>query len=148
VNIKTVTDKLIRGSRPEKLTDVLFLKNLGVRYIINLQSGVYEAFNDDEYEHLCKEDLGLGFIHIHCSDFCAPTLLQVRRFIRAVGGALAPVYVHCLHGKDRTGFMVACYRMSQGWTYEAAKKEMIDSGYHTFPYWVWYKTLKSYEGKL
>jgi len=60
---------------------------------------------------------------------------DVLRFLKVVtntnGG---PYLVHCLHGADRTGTMIAIYRMTvQGWAKEEAIKEMTegDFGYHT-----------------
>ena len=44
-----------------------------------------------------------------------------------------PVLIHCMHGADRTGVVAAVYRMAvQGWSREAAMKEMMgpDYGYH------------------
>ena len=44
--------------------------------------------------------------------------------------ASGPVLVHCLHGSDRTGTIVAMYRIvEQGWTREAAIAEMTGGGY-------------------
>ena len=44
-----------------------------------------------------------------------------------------PVFIHCHHGKDRTGTVVACYRISHdGWTAERAKYEAQRYG----PGWV------------
>ena len=48
----------------------------------------------------------------------------------------APVLLHCQHGADRTGLIIALYRvLYQGWTREAALDEMRngDFGYH--PVW-------------
>ncbi len=37
-----------------------------------------------------------------------------------------PVLVHCAHGSDRAGVMIAVYRMAfQGWSEDMAKKEML-----------------------
>lgn len=45
-----------------------------------------------------------------------------------------PVYVHCQHGSDRTGYLVAVYRiMEQGWPVDDAVREMRAFGYH--PIW-------------
>jgi protein tyrosine phosphatase (PTP) superfamily phosphohydrolase (DUF442 family) len=42
-----------------------------------------------------------------------------------------PVFVHCLHGQDRTGLAVACYRLWYGkWTKQAARTEMDAGGFH------------------
>jgi len=40
------------------------------------------------------------------------------------------IFVHCRVGDDRTGMMVASYRMvEEGWSAERAEKEMIDFGF-------------------
>ncbi len=41
----------------------------------------------------------------------------------AIENAEKPVLVHCLHGSDRTGGVVAAYRMIDGWTKEKALEE-------------------------
>lgn len=47
-----------------------------------------------------------------------------------------PVLIHCAQGSDRTGMMVAIYRIVvQGWSKDDAIKEMIDGGYGF--HWIW-----------
>ncbi len=42
-----------------------------------------------------------------------------------------PVYVHCDHGVDRTGMVLAAYRIQvDGWTFERAYEEMRSHGFH------------------
>jgi protein-tyrosine phosphatase len=44
--------------------------------------------------------------------------------------AAQPVLVHCKHGSDRTGVVVAAYRIVvQGWSKEDAIRELRDGGY-------------------
>jgi protein tyrosine/serine phosphatase len=44
--------------------------------------------------------------------------------------------VHCQHGADRTGALVALYRVVvQGWTKERAVEEMNRGGYHHSSLW-------------
>ena len=46
------------------------------------------------------------------------------------------VLVHCYHGADRTGLVVAMYRVIyRGWSLDAARSEMIDGGYGFHPMW-------------
>ena len=59
---------------------------------------------------------------------------EVLAFLRTViKPENAPVFVHCRNGSDRTGTMVAAYRVVvQGWSKEAAIREMRDGpfGFH------------------
>jgi hypothetical protein len=58
-----------------------------------------------------------------------------------------PVYVHCQHGVDRTGFICAAYRVKvQGWTYEAAEAEWMKLGFHNWCFFWWKPFLKRYLG--
>ncbi|MBC7739269.1 MAG: protein-tyrosine-phosphatase, partial [Candidatus Saccharibacteria bacterium] len=44
--------------------------------------------------------------------------------------------VHCHHGADRTGLIVALYRLiAQGWSRDAAIAELIEGGYGFHPIW-------------
>ena len=59
------------------------------------------------------------------------------RFLRMVTDpARQPVLVHCRHGADRTGAMVAVYRIViEGWTKDDALQEMTRGGYGFHPVW-------------
>ena len=60
---------------------------------------------------------------------------KIRQFLRTVAEAAAvgPVYIHCRQGRDRTGLEIAMYRiLAQGWTREAAIKELREHGYNRF----------------
>jgi protein tyrosine/serine phosphatase len=51
-----------------------------------------------------------------------------------------PVFVHCRQGRDRTGVVVAVYRMEiDGWSREEAEEEMQAYGFHD----VWFR-MKSF----
>jgi protein tyrosine/serine phosphatase len=62
---------------------------------------------------------------------------DIVKFLRvATTPELQPVLVHCQHGSDRTGTMVALYRIVvQGWSKEAALLEMTQGGYGFHPLW-------------
>lgn len=62
---------------------------------------------------------------------------DVLRFLRIVTDpAKQPVLVHCRRGADRTGLMVAIYRVVvEGWTRADAIDEMTHGGYGFRPVW-------------
>jgi tyrosine-protein phosphatase SIW14 len=66
-----------------------------------------------------------------------PENQDIVKFLRiATTPELQPVLVHCQHGSDRTGTMVALYRIVvQGWSKEAALEEMTEGGYGFHPLW-------------
>ena len=62
---------------------------------------------------------------------------DVKRFLQLVRDPKnQPVLLHCKHGADRTGMMVAIYRIvEQGWSKEAAIAEMTQGGFGFHPIW-------------
>ena len=47
-----------------------------------------------------------------------------------------PVFVHCMHGSDRTVTMIAAYSIVvQGWSKEAAIAEMCEGGFGYHSMW-------------
>ena len=114
--------KVFRGSNPENYEDLLRLKGMGIRTIINLRN------NKDyiSWQSSLAEVLGLRVINKPTASLFSPSDRHVDE-IQALmkDPALQPVFIHCKHGKDRTGLMVGIYRVeTQGWTPEAAYAEM------------------------
>jgi hypothetical protein len=61
-----------------------------------------------------------------------------RDMTNAVAAIGPGTLVHCTHGQDRTGLVLACYReWSQGWPKAAAQKEMLDDGFHPMLRGLW-----------
>lgn len=58
---------------------------------------------------------------------------EVREALRILTSSDRPTLVHCLHGSDRTGVVIAAYRMVvQGWSKERSIDESTDpqDGHH------------------
>lgn len=137
--VSHVHAKLFRGPRPESLDQFAVYKALGTAFteIVNLQSGAFEFFNDDLYEEQ-RRVAEITITELKCSDVFPPTKKQVEKFLAICRRSKGAIYLHCLHGKDRTGFMVAVYRMRvQKWGYFKAVKELFSFGFHWFFYWPW-----------
>jgi protein tyrosine phosphatase (PTP) superfamily phosphohydrolase (DUF442 family) len=124
-NLKMVSGRLLRGGQP---TDqgLLLLKEAGVKTIINLRNEPILV----EREKVSAEKLGLKYISIPMYTVQEPERKQFQSFLSAVTNAgETPAFVHCFHGRDRTGTMVGAYRISQGWTFDTAFKEMMTCGF-------------------
>jgi tyrosine-protein phosphatase SIW14 len=136
-NVAQLDAGVWRGSEPGPV-GLRALKAAGFRSIVDLRAG-----GDERRE---AEALGLKVIEvpIHASITCdPPSPEQVREFLDAVTDPRnQPVYVHCIHGRDRTGLMCAVYRMEVcGWTREEATEEM-----HAFGFRSWYRDFVSFLG--
>ena len=61
----------------------------------------------------------------------APEDEQIIRFLQIVSDKKrSPVFVHCMHGSDRTGTMCAAYRIvMEGWGNQEAIDEMVEGGF-------------------
>ena len=118
------------------------LKKLGVTTIVNLR----EKGRETEWERNVAASLGLNYVNIPILGWRPPSDEQVAEFLklfRDVPGQR--VFVHCHYGEDRTGVMVAAYRIAmQSWTADQAVNEMYSFGFH----YHWYPAMKAYVRKL
>lgn len=122
-NYAKVSDVLHRGAQPSA-AGFAALKRMGLRTVVNLRS-----FNSDRDE---LKGTGLQYVHIYCKAW-HPEDEDVVKFLQVVRDPKNhPVFVHCQHGADRTGMMVAAYRVvEQGWSVEDAAQELGRFGFHT-----------------
>jgi protein tyrosine phosphatase (PTP) superfamily phosphohydrolase (DUF442 family) len=120
-----VAPGLYRGGQPDE-QGIAWLRERGIRTVINLR----HYHGDTEGERVRAAGMRYERIPLESTD--APTEEQARRFLSIVRDPDAhPIYVHCLHGVDRTGAMIALYRMQeQGWTNSDALAEMEHFGAH------------------
>lgn len=146
--MKLFSRHLFRGDRPKSADDLI---SWDIKTIIDLETGAYELTHDDWYEHATLSRYGIDLIRIPCSNFGFPR----RTFVEWANRVMATerergqnVLVHCLHGKDRTGFVVAMYRMHyEGWSYGLAVREMFKEGFHWLPYLWWLIPLYAWRKK-
>ena len=119
-NFHRVNQQLYRGGQP-KDSGLRKLKDLGVKTIVNLRGE--DAHTRAESEE--ARSLGLRYYSIALPEFSRPKDEEVAQVLGIINDPEnQPVFIHCHHGKDRTGTIVACYRISHdGWTAQDAKDE-------------------------
>ena len=135
-NLNRVNATLYRSAQPTKegfaflgTQTSLAPGDRPIKTIVSLR-----AFNDDAPLVAEKSTLHLEQIRFKTWH---PENEDVVKFLRiATTPAMQPVLVHCQHGSDRTGTMVAIYRIAyEGWTKQQATDEMIKGDFGFHPMW-------------
>ncbi len=136
-NAGEVTPTLYRGGQPTA-NGFKALANMGIDIVVDLRGS-----RKSESEQVTK--LGMQYVSIpwHCpfpkDDAFARFLILLRQ------NPGKKVFVHCRLGDDRTGMIIAAYRMAeQNWTATQAKQEMEAFGF-TLPHHLICPSLSSYE---
>ncbi|PKM43682.1 MAG: protein tyrosine phosphatase [Gammaproteobacteria bacterium HGW-Gammaproteobacteria-1] len=119
-NFYQVSDELYRSRQPDD-EEMAQLAVMGIRSILNLRE---HHSDDDEAE---STGINLYRVPMNAGDINDEL---VTKALDALAAAPKPALVHCWHGSDRTGAIVAMYRMVfQGWPRQQAIDEFINGGY-------------------
>lgn len=133
-----VSKGVFRGGRPSSEEEMDFLENKGIHSIINLQGSALFLIPGESRKAIQRESeqasrRGIRYFHLPISTLKELNSDEVARLLEAVrimtDPHLQPVYVHCNIGADRTGVMVAAYRiLGQNCSFEKAWSELKDYG--------------------
>jgi protein tyrosine/serine phosphatase len=110
---------MYRGAQPAA-DQWSFLKARGVKTVLKLNE--YAGFNSStEQEQLAARANGIRLVEVfmppedfphNVNPFAAPTDAQLAEALAVMENPENwPLYVHCSHGRDRTGLLVALYRI-------------------------------------
>ena len=97
--------------------------------VISLSGDVTEEY---KALGLFMEKRNLNHINLPLTTETNPPQQKIDTFLREISDSNNwPVLVHCGAGVDRTGMMIALYRMvNDGWQWDRAKEEALDRGFH------------------
>jgi protein tyrosine/serine phosphatase len=127
-NFHQVDRSVYRGAQPtaEGLKN---LAGMGVKTIIDLRHGK----DHSDSEQKAAESLGMRYINVPMEGLTAPTDEQISKLLAVLDAAdQGAVFVHCREGKDRTGAVVACYRIEHDhWSNGQALDEAKAYGMHS-----------------
>lgn len=132
-NFAVVEKNVYRGGQPTA-EGWKFLSGLGVTNVIKLNTG------NDPVTNMVVHNFPITWWY---QTFQAPNSNLVWT---AVTNVTPYTYIHCTHGQDRTGLIVACYRhWIMAWSKEESGKEMMEKGFHPLLlglYWFWTEEVK------
>ncbi|RNC67989.1 MAG: rhombosortase [Desulfuromonadales bacterium] len=139
-NVGRVTPGIYRGAQPGP-EGYETLRKLGIRTVIDLRT--------TESEQGQVEAAGMKAIALPITMSRDGLTEKVDRVVALMADpANQPVFVHCRHGQDRTGIVVAAYRMKvERWSLADAESEMQSFGFNDV--WVNFKKfIRKYAANL
>jgi len=130
-NSACITPTLCRGAQPKR-EGYTELKKLGIEIVLDFRNEKDEI--QTEQSHV--ESLGMRFVSLPWSSWHNPRREEVILFFSLLRENLGKkIFVHCEFGSDRTGLMIALYRLViDHWTPDQAVEEMKAFNYHTLLY--------------
>jgi tyrosine-protein phosphatase SIW14 len=129
-NFQKVDDHVYRGAQPtnSKFKD---LAEHGIKTVVDLRD-IGEHSQAEEQKVVTG--LGMRYVSIPMQGMSTPKDDQVSAVLTLLDDATSgPVFVHCKRGADRTGTVIAVYRISHdGWENKKALSEAKSYGMSVF----------------
>lgn len=120
-----VDEDLYRGAQPTE-KGIKKLSELGVTTIVNLRA---QTRSERAHQQELAETYGMRFVSLPMRMYFRPKADQIAEFLQTLEQSDGAVFIHCHQGEDRTGSMVAVYRVvEQGWSPENAYDEALELG--------------------
>jgi tyrosine-protein phosphatase SIW14 len=115
-----VDEKVYRSAQPGA-ADMKMAEAFGIREVLNLRN----MYSDED--EAAGTTLILHRVETGAGDLTGDQITAALKIIRDARG---PILVHCWYGSDRTGAVIAAYRVvMQGWSKDDAVDEMVNGGF-------------------
>jgi tyrosine-protein phosphatase SIW14 len=130
---RQVSERLYRGAQPRE-GGIDRLRELGINTVVNLR-GTNQRTKAEETEVRAS---GLNYFNISLPNWARPQDARVARILEIIAAPESgTVFIHCKDGVDRTGMIVAIYRMTHdGWSSSQALAEAERSGMRRTQFWM------------
>lgn len=128
-NAGNVNGTLYRGAQPKE-SGYSDLQKLGMNIVVDLRDEKSEVSSEKKV----VEAAGMQFVSLPWNGTGLPSHDQILTFFALLhDNPGKKIFLHCHYGADRTGVMVALYRIAmEHWTTDQAIREMKDFHYHSF----------------
>ena len=120
LQIHRIDDRVYRGKQPHD-GDFAELAHMGIKTVLDLRGGMIHR----PREKKLVEAAGMQYVSVRLSGLFPPKEQQMAEILALLEDpARGPVFVHCRHGDDRAGMVIACYRIAHDhWTNAKALEE-------------------------
>lgn len=128
-NFYKVNDEVYRGAQPSA-EGLRYLAGIGVKTVIDLRK---DGSRSREEEKLAAA-AGMKYISIPMTGLTPPTEAQTEQILSMLEkSSEGPFFIHCMRGADRTGAVIAAYRIDHDkWDNARALREAMDRGMSSF----------------
>jgi protein tyrosine/serine phosphatase len=128
-NFQKVDDHVYRGAQPTEL-GFKSLAKLGIKTIVDLR----EPGDRSQVEEKMVRAAGMEYVSVPMYGMETPSTEKVVKVLALLeDNHTGPVFVHCKRGADRTGAVIACYRMEHDrWKNDQALSEAKSLGMSFF----------------
>jgi tyrosine-protein phosphatase SIW14 len=132
-NFHKINESLYRGGQPTA-EGLKKLAALGIKTVISFRDTPSKVLREKK----AAEENGLHFINLRLSNWFASKDDEIHKIIEVIKNPEhQPVFIHCKRGADRTGTVVAVYRMLvEGWTDQEANREAKQRGIGWWQVWM------------
>lgn len=119
-NLYKLNDSIYRSEQPGKSEFDCLAKN-GFRSVLNLRS---HHLDSGKIKGASLKPFNVKMV---ARSFTDNEIIEALRILK---DRPKPILVHCLHGSDRTGVVIAMYRIIfENWTREQALYELLNGGF-------------------
>jgi protein tyrosine/serine phosphatase len=123
-NFNQVNEHVFRGGQPTT-EGWQSLAKLGVKTVVDLRR---TDEHSPEVEAQAVTAAGMRYVNVPMKGVVAPTDEQINKILSLLDSQ-EPVFVHCKRGADRTGAVMACYRIAHDhWARKQALAEAKSLG--------------------
>ena len=130
-NFRKVDEQVYRGAQP---TDegLRYLAKAGIKVILDLREHDERSLAEERVVTAA----GMRYINVPMTGMTPPTEAETGRILALLENpATGPVFVHCKRGADRTGAVIAAYRIDHDkWENARALEEAKADGMGTFQF--------------
>ena len=130
---EVVSAKIYRGAQPSEAGFQILASDFKIRTVLDLRN---EDQKQIDWEHQVVKSLGMDFISVPTSSILSPNDWDME-YIEDVleNPKHYPIFVHCQHGRDRTGLVIGLYRvLHEKMAPSHAYQEMLDHGFRAILY--------------